>query len=70
MTDVLRITVDSTRCEGHGRCYDLFPELFEPDDEAFGLVKRPDVDADSPLAEQARRAELGCPERAISVTAG
>jgi len=70
MTDVLRITVDRSRCEGHGRCYDLFPDLFEPDDEAFGLVTRPEVEADWALAEQARRAELGCPERAISVTAG
>ena len=66
--NVLRITVDGARCEGHGRCYDLFPDLFEPDNEAFGLVTQPDVPADSPLADRARRAELGCPERAIVVT--
>ncbi len=28
--------VDTERCEGHGRCYALAPELFEPDDIGNG----------------------------------
>ena len=28
----MRVRVDDERCEGHGRCYALAPELFEPDD--------------------------------------
>ena len=28
----MRVHVDEARCEGHGRCYDLAPDLFEPDE--------------------------------------
>jgi ferredoxin len=29
-----RVSVDSEKCVGHGRCYVLAPEVFEEDDEA------------------------------------
>ena len=28
----MRVRVDRDRCQGHGRCYSLAPELFEPDE--------------------------------------
>ena len=63
----LTIVINAEMCQGHGRCYDVCPEVFEPDVEGFGLVRDVVVEAGSLLAEGARRAEMGCPERAIRV---
>ncbi len=60
-----RVYVDSDACRGHGRCYDLAPELFESDDEGHSIVRDDTIDDDVlPLAE---RAAAACPERAITV---
>ncbi|EIV92268.1 ferredoxin [Frankia sp. QA3] len=59
----MRLTIDNTRCQGHGRCYDLAPELFTDDDSGYGEVAVPDVPADR--VELARRAAEACPERAV-----
>jgi ferredoxin len=61
----MKVAVDRSRCTGHGRCYLLAPEVFEPDDEGLALV----VVAE-PTAEQQHRAclaEANCPERAITL---
>ena len=29
----MRVEVDLTLCQGHGRCYLLVPEVFEPGDD-------------------------------------
>lgn len=63
---ILRITVDSSRCQGHGRCLDDSPEIFEMDDQGYAVVVQPEISTD--LAASVRRAEVGCPERAIVVT--
>ena len=34
----MRVQIDSERCQGHGRCYDLAPRLFGDDDEGYGKV--------------------------------
>ncbi len=34
----VKVQIDSGRCQGHGRCYDLAPELFGADDEGYGQV--------------------------------
>ncbi len=62
----MRVRIDSARCQGHGRCYDLVPELFGDDDEGYGTVigdgtVPPDKERD------ARLAAANCPERAIEV---
>ena len=36
----MRIKIDNDRCTGHGRCYALAPEVFEPDDEGHSIVLR------------------------------
>jgi ferredoxin len=61
-----RVVVDSTGCCGHGRCYDLSPELFESDVEGHSTVVHEVVDDD--LLPGAERAAAACPERAITVT--
>lgn len=62
----MKLRIDTERCQGHGRCYDLAPDLFGEDDEGYGVVLGdgtvpPGAEAD------ARRAELSCPELAIDL---
>jgi ferredoxin len=63
----VKLRIDPQRCQGHGRCYDLFPGLFADDDEGYGQVLGdgsvpPDKEGD------ARRATANCPEGAIDVS--
>jgi ferredoxin len=62
-----RIVLDSGMCTGHGRCYAETPQLFEPDEQGFGVATTQVIDEDR--LPQARKAESACPERAINVTA-
>jgi ferredoxin len=58
------VSIDPERCQGHGRCYELAPEVFGADDEGYGVVLGAGgVPAN--LRERARLAELNCPESAI-----
>ena len=34
----MRLVIDNERCEGHGRCYSIAKDLFEPDDIGNGVV--------------------------------
>jgi ferredoxin len=63
----VRVQISSERCQGHGRCYDLAPELFGEDDEGYGTVLG---DGTVPVdqEEAARLAVANCPERAVSLT--
>lgn len=61
----MKVRLDAERCTGHGRCYELAPEVFAEDERGRGLVLR-----ESPppaLAASARLAERNCPERAIAI---
>lgn len=57
--------IDSARCEGHGRCYALYDDLFDCDDDGRGIV-RPVV-LDEALRPRARKAVSACPERAVEI---
>lgn len=61
----MKILIDTSRCTGHGRCYSLTPEVFDADDEGYGMVLAEQVEAGGPLAEEAMRAVRNCPESAI-----
>jgi ferredoxin len=63
---VLRLRIDPGRCQGHGRCYDLAPDLFGEDDEGYGQVLG---DGAVPPGNEggARLAVSNCPERAIDL---
>ena len=63
-----KIHVDLDRCEGHGRCYAIVPDLLGPmDDHGHAEFLVPGVDAaDEMLVERADRAVLSCPEEALS----
>ena len=62
----MKLHLDRDACQGHGRCYALAPDLFEPDDEGFAVLLTEDVpagrEADAQLCAD------NCPEFAIEVT--
>jgi ferredoxin len=62
----MKVQIGSDRCQGHGRCYDLAPDLFTDDDEGYGQVLG---DGSVPPGQeaQARLAASNCPEGAIDV---
>jgi ferredoxin len=62
----VKVQIDSERCQGHGRCYDLAPDLFGDDDEGYGQVLGSGV-VPPGKEHDARRAALNCPEHAIDV---
>jgi len=56
----VKLQLDSGTCQGHGRCYDLAPDLFGEDDEGYGTVLGTGVVP--PGKEQhARLAAANCP---------
>lgn len=62
----MKLHINSGVCQGHGRCYDLAPDLFGDDEEGFGQVLGDGI----VLPEQEREARLAvanCPERAIEL---
>ena len=61
----MRILVDSDRCQGHGRCYEVAPDLFDADDEGHAIVRVSQVPDEA--ADRAVLAVKNCPERAVSI---
>lgn len=60
----MRVVVDTARCQGHGRCYDLAPDIFEPDERGrVGLAVTgelpPNLEPDAHIGVQ------NCPESAL-----
>ena len=62
----MKVRINPELCQGHGRCYDLAPELFGADDEGYGQVLG---DGLVPAGQEraARLAALHCPQHAIDV---
>ncbi|MHB1928098.1 MAG: ferredoxin [Acidimicrobiales bacterium] len=63
----MRARIDPERCQGHGRCYSVAPELFGADDEGFGTVLSDPIPAGQ--EDKARLAAANCPEQAIHLDA-
>lgn len=61
----MKVHIDREICTGHGRCYVLAPEVFESDDDGYGMVIVEEVPAG--LEDAARRGVANCPESAISI---
>ena len=61
----MKATVDPDRCQGHARCWEICPEVFDLDDEGHASVIVDVVPVG--LEDKARQAVINCPERAISV---
>ena len=61
----MKAVIDGDKCQGHGRCALIAPDVFDVDDYGHGLVLVDDVAAAD--QEDVREAVLCCPEQAISV---
>ena len=62
----MKVRIDDDRCQGHGRCYALAPELFEADDIGNARVVG-DGTVPPELEAAARKAVSNCPEYAVIV---
>ena len=62
----MKLRVDLEKCTGHGRCYDLAPELFDEDEAGHCVLLHAEVPAG--LEAQAWVAAGNCPEEAILAT--
>ena len=63
----MKVQINPELCQGHGRCYDLAPDLFGDDEEGYGTVLG-DGTVPPGSEHDARVAALNCPEHAISLT--
>ena len=66
---VLRVRIDSERCQGHNRCCAVAPELFEADDMGNARV-RGGGGVTPALEAKAKLAMANCPEHAIRMSQG
>ncbi|HUQ40515.1 MAG TPA: ferredoxin [Acidimicrobiales bacterium] len=65
----MKVRIDQDRCEGHGRCYALAPQVIEPDEIGNG---REIGDGDVPPEHEVavRKAAANCPELAVIIEEG
>ncbi len=63
---MIRVHVDPEKCQGHNRCYNLAPELFDVD-ELGNAHELNDGIVPSELRQKAELCVANCPERAISI---
>jgi len=64
----MRISVDGEQCVGHGRCYTVSPEVFEPDDEGFCAGQDVVREIAASLQAAATAGAQACPAGAIAIT--
>ena len=62
-----RLHIDWTRCDGHGACAELLPELLAHDDWGFPLSRTGEKDPAVPhqLLDHAEHAVQSCPLMAL-----
>ncbi|MDN5861403.1 MAG: ferredoxin [Pseudonocardia sp.] len=63
----MKVTVDGAVCTGHGRCYSIAMDVFEPDDEGYSLQRDVPIDVPDDHREATLQAVHACPEGAITV---
>lgn len=65
----MKLTVDGASCMGHGRCYQVAPDLLTFDDEGYVTIRDETIDVSADLLESAEEAAGTCPEQAIALIA-
>ena len=63
-----KLTIDRIRCDGHGLCAELLPELIELDDWGYPILARGPIPEH--LRDHARRAAAACPVLALRLEPG
>jgi ferredoxin len=67
MSERFVVAVDRIKCDGHGVCADLLPEMIELDDWGYPIIMPGAVPA--AVLPHARRAVSGCPTLALRLQA-
>jgi ferredoxin len=62
------LSVDESRCTGHGRCYSAAPKLLSDDEEGFVTLRGGSMEITDDQVTDAEEAVAACPERAITLT--
>ncbi len=65
-TRKLKVRVDQNKCQGHNRCYQIAPELFELD-QLGNSHELGDGTVPAAMEEKAWLAKANCPELAIDI---
>jgi ferredoxin len=60
----MSLSIDPAKCQGHGRCTLVSPELFDVGDDGYGVVLTPDPGPE--YDDDVNTAIGSCPEGAIS----
>ena len=64
----MKVRIDQNRCQGHGRCYSIEPEMFEPmDDHGHAVFLHEQLVNDADLLAKVAEASANCPEHAITI---
>jgi ferredoxin len=61
----MRIILDEERCQGHGRCYSVAPDLFDADDRGHCVLLVDSVPEGREAAAQS--GAENCPELALTI---
>ncbi|MDV7353498.1 ferredoxin [Rhodococcus oxybenzonivorans] len=61
----MKLRIDGGLCTGHGRCYSIAPDVYEPDDEGFSDNRDVEREVRQGQEESARLGASSCPEAAI-----
>ena len=63
----MRVQIDPALCQGHGRCYDLAPDLFGEDEDGYATLTDLTAGGQVPpdREDDARLAADNCPEAAV-----
>lgn len=62
----MRVQIDGSRCQGHGRCVLIASDYFDVDESGLGKVLVAEVA--EPDAADLREAQHCCPENAIALS--
>jgi len=63
----MKLSVDGANCMGHGRCYQMAPDLLTCDDEGYVTIRDLTIDVPGDQVEAAEDASATCPEQAITL---
>ncbi len=66
-SEEVTVAIDRIRCDGHGMCAELLPELIELDDWGYPIISGGPVP--DHLLDHARRAVASCPVLALRLRA-
>jgi ferredoxin len=65
VTEQPRLSIDRIRCDGHGLCAELLPELVRLDDWGYPIITSGEVP--NALLAHAQRAVAACPVVALKL---